>query len=64
MATERSSMQPVFSDRMFFVTDSEVVWNAQFVDLISVSKGKRVMDHSKLNAYRKDGHVFHHLGGK
>lgn len=64
MATERSSMQPVFADQMFFVTDAEVIWDAHFVDIISLSKGKRVMEHSKLNAYRKDGKVIYHVGGE
>ncbi|GAQ87617.1 hypothetical protein KFL_003650080 [Klebsormidium nitens] len=64
MATERSSMQPVFADQMFFVTDAEVIWDAHFVDIISLSKGKRVMEHSKLNAYRKEGKVLYHVGGE
>lgn len=50
---ERSSMQPVFHVQFYSVCDEQVIWNAEFEDMILINqKNQRVVDHSKLSSWR------------
>lgn len=50
---ERSSMQSVFHVQHYCVYDNEVIWDAEFVDMILISKkNRRVVDHSLLSHWR------------
>lgn len=50
---ERSSMQSVFHVQHYCVYDKDVVWDAEFVDMILISKkNRRVVDHSLLSQWR------------
>ncbi|KAL3687611.1 hypothetical protein R1sor_013920 [Riccia sorocarpa] len=51
---ERSSMQSVFHVQHYCVSDDDVVWDAEFEDMILVnsSKKKRLVDHSRLSMWR------------
>lgn len=53
VALERSSMQSVFHVHHYCVYDKDVVWDAEFVDMILISKkNKRVVDHSLLSEWK------------
>lgn len=50
---ERSSMQPVFHVQHYCVYDGDVVWDAEFEDMVLISqKNKLIIDHSKLSEWR------------
>lgn len=56
MGTERASMQHVFHIHHYFVADGEVIWNAEFVDMVTQTNvGNRSMDHRKLNEWKVCG---------
>lgn len=38
LATERSSMQPVFSENLYAVADGDVLWDRQYEDQIVTTK--------------------------
>eukprot|EP00850_Spirogloea_muscicola_P002162 SM000008S22251 [mRNA] locus=s8:650927:656069:- [translate_table: standard] len=49
---ERSSMQSVFHVQHYCVNDGDVVWDAEFADMVLINKKhKRVIDHRKLSDY-------------
>lgn len=50
---ERSSMQSVFHVQHYCVVDKDVIWNAEFDDMILINKkNRRVVDHSRLSSWR------------
>ncbi|KAJ7567785.1 hypothetical protein O6H91_01G006900 [Diphasiastrum complanatum] len=50
---ERSSMQAVFHVQQYSVHDNHVIWDAEFEDMILISKkNKRIVDHSKLSHWK------------
>ena len=50
---ERSSMQPIFHVQFYSVCDEQVIWNAEFEDMILINqKNQRVVDHSKLSSWK------------
>ncbi|MCO5563525.1 hypothetical protein L7F22_017169 [Adiantum nelumboides] len=51
---ERSSMQSIFHVQHYCVYDKDIVWDAEFLDMILISKkNRRVVDHSLLSSWRK-----------
>lgn len=53
-ATERSSMQPIFSERLYTVYDKEVLWDREFEDQwIGNEAGSKILDHRKLSKLKK-----------
>eukprot|EP00850_Spirogloea_muscicola_P008068 SM000042S15335 [mRNA] locus=s42:470236:475398:+ [translate_table: standard] len=49
---ERSSMQSVFHVQHYCVNDGDIVWDAEFADMVLINKKhKRVIDHRKLSDY-------------
>ncbi|XP_024356354.1 uncharacterized protein [Physcomitrium patens] len=50
---ERSSMQPISHVQFYSVCDDQVIWNADFEDMILINKNnQRVVDHSKLSCWK------------
>ncbi|CAM6099482.1 unnamed protein product [Calypogeia fissa] len=50
---ERASMQSVFHVQHYCVVDNDVIWDAEFEDIILISKkNRRVVDHSRLSLWR------------
>eukprot|EP01018_Ginkgo_biloba_P021319 Gb_13021 [translate_table: standard] len=50
---ERSSMQSVFHVQHYCVYDGDVIWDAEFEDMILINKkNKLIMDHSKLSKWK------------
>lgn len=50
---ERSSMQPIFHVQFYSVCDEQMIWNAEFEDMILTNqKNQRVVDHSKLSSWK------------
>lgn len=50
---ERSSMQPIFHVQHYCVYDDDVIWDAEFEDMVLISqKNKLIIDHSKLSEWR------------
>ncbi|KAJ7560032.1 hypothetical protein O6H91_04G111300 [Diphasiastrum complanatum] len=53
MGFERTSMQPVFHLEDYFVCDSDVEWDGDYVDFVETNeKGQRVLNHSKIDLLR------------
>lgn len=51
-ATERSSMQPVFSENLYAIADGDVLWDRQYEDQIVTNKHGRTIF---------SAHVLNHL---
>jgi hypothetical protein len=50
---ERASMQCVFHLQHYCVNDADVIWDAEFEDMVLInSKNERIYDHSKLSWWR------------
>ncbi|XP_024541558.1 uncharacterized protein LOC112350126 isoform X2 [Selaginella moellendorffii] len=50
---ERSSMQSVFHAQHYSMDDDHVIWDAEFQDMILISKkNMRIVDHSRLSQWR------------
>jgi len=50
---ERSSMQSVFHVQHYCVSDNDVIWDAEFEDMMLINKkNRRIIDHSKLSLWR------------
>eukprot|EP00898_Chlorokybus_atmophyticus_P002002 jgi/Chlat1/2802/Chrsp187S02917 len=50
MGIEKTSMQQIFHRQEYCVNDGDVLWDADWVDMVFTrSDGRRVMDHSKLD---------------
>eukprot|EP00246_Nothoceros_aenigmaticus_P012068 TRINITY_DN3573_c0_g1_i1.p1 TRINITY_DN3573_c0_g1~~TRINITY_DN3573_c0_g1_i1.p1 ORF type:complete len:682 (-),score=135.45 TRINITY_DN3573_c0_g1_i1:191-2236(-) len=53
LALEKSSMQSIFHVQHYCVADDNVIWDAEFEDMILIGKrNKRILDHSKLSCWR------------
>lgn len=51
--TERSSMQAVFHVQYYSVHDGQVIWDAEFEDMILINqKNQRILDPSRLSSWR------------
>lgn len=51
--TERSSMQAVFHVQYYSVYDGQVIWDAEFEDMILINqKNQRILDPSRLSSWR------------
>jgi inward rectifier potassium channel len=50
---ERAAMQPVFHVQHFCVINNEVIWDAEFEDVIRINKNnERIVDHSRLSMWK------------
>lgn len=50
---ERSSMRSIFHVQHYSVVDNDVIWDAEFEDMILVNKkNERVVDHSRLSLWK------------
>jgi hypothetical protein len=50
---ERTSMQCVFHLQHYCVNDADVIWDAEFEDMVLINpKNERIYDHSKLSWWR------------
>jgi len=46
-------MQPIFHVQHYCVYDDDVIWDAEFEDMVLISqKNKLIIDHSKLSEWR------------
>eukprot|EP00897_Mesotaenium_endlicherianum_P007355 jgi/Mesen1/6648/ME000340S05811 len=54
VGTERSSMAPIFHMQEYFVHDNEVLWDAEFDDIVSFDArtGQRLFNHAKLDCVK------------
>ncbi|GAQ90838.1 hypothetical protein KFL_006910020 [Klebsormidium nitens] len=53
VGVERASLQTVFHSQQYFFADDEVVWDAEYEDIIlQNSDGVKICDHTKLNSFR------------